>query len=165
MARQWLPLARMIEATGYTTIEGIHNFKNRRIHWALRSFKPLEGLIGPYLGQCARYMETPQATVARLAKVARECQREMQWGRIVMHPNCLEELVHPSRSMLCRHREMHYQIIKLCSLWRNFASPLPIWREHQIFLANRKHLRDCYVAASYQGDWCTEVPLCRLGVY
>ena len=43
--------------------------------------------------------------------MARECQREMPWGWIVMHP---DELVHPSRSMLCRHPEMHYEIIKFC---------------------------------------------------
>ena len=43
-------------------------------------FQTIGGLIGPYLGQCARYMEIPRATVARLAKVARECQREMRWG-------------------------------------------------------------------------------------
>ena len=114
MARRWLPLARMIDTTGYTAIDGIRNFKNRRIPLSLGSFKPLEGLIGPYLAQCARYMETPRATVAGLAKVARECQREMRWGWIVMHPDCPEELVHPSRSMLCRHPELHYEIIEFC---------------------------------------------------
>ena len=105
----------MIEATGYTAIDGMRNFEKRRILLALGSFKPLEGLTGPYLGQCDRYMETPRATVARLTKLARECQREMRWGWIVMHPDCPEELVHPSRSMLCRHCEMHYQIIESCS--------------------------------------------------
>ena len=104
----------MIDAAGYTAIDGIRNFKNSRIPLALGSFKPLEGLIGPYLAQCARYMETPRATVAGLAKVARECQREMRWGWIVMRPDCLEELVHPSRSMLCGHPELHYEIIEFC---------------------------------------------------
>ena len=114
MARHWLPLARMIEATGYTTIDGIRKFENRRIPLALGSFKPLEGLIGPYLAQCARCMETPRATVAGPAKVARECQREMRWGWIIMHPDCPKELVHPSRSMLSRHPKMHYEIIEFC---------------------------------------------------
>ena len=114
MARRWLPLARMIEATRYTAIDGIRNFENRRIPSALGSFKPLQGLIGPYLGQCARYLETPPAIVAGMAKVARECQREMRWGWIVMHRDCPEEVVHPLRSMLCRLPEMRYQIIEFC---------------------------------------------------
>ena len=79
---------------------------------AVGSFIPLEGLIGPYLAQCARYMETPRAIVAGLAKAARECQTEMRWGWIVMHPNYPEEFVDPSRSMLCRHPQMHYEIIE-----------------------------------------------------
>ena len=45
MARRWQPLARMIEASGYTAIDGIRNFQNRRIPLALGSFKPLEGSL------------------------------------------------------------------------------------------------------------------------
>ena len=104
----------MIEATGCTTIDGIHNFENSRIPLALGSFKPLAGLIGRYLAECPRYMETLRATVAGFAKVARECKMEMRWGWIVMHPECPEEMVHPSRSMLCRHPKMHYEIIEFC---------------------------------------------------
>ena len=104
----------MIEAIGYKAVDGIRNFESKRIPLAFGSFKPLEGLIGPYLSQCARYMETPRATVAGLAKVAREYQREMRWGWIVMHLDCREELVYPSRSMLCRHPELHYEIIEFC---------------------------------------------------
>ena len=70
----------MIEATGSTAFDGIRNFENRRIPLALEFFKPFDRLIGPYLGQCAGYMETPRATVAGLAKPARECRREMRWG-------------------------------------------------------------------------------------
>ena len=44
MARRWLPLARMIDRTGYTAIDGIRNFENRRIPLSLGSIKPLEGL-------------------------------------------------------------------------------------------------------------------------
>ena len=99
MAKRWLPLARLIEATGHSAVDGIRNFENRGIPLTLGSFKPLEGLVVPFLEQCARYMETPRATVAGLAKVARECQKEMRWGWIVMHPDSPEELVHASRSM------------------------------------------------------------------
>ena len=59
-------------------------------------------------------IHAPRATVAGVAKVARECQREMRWGWIVMHCDCLEDLVLPSRSMLCRHPQTHYEIIEFC---------------------------------------------------
>ena len=86
----------MIHANGYTAIKGIRNFENTRIPLALGSFKPLDGLIASFLGRCARYMVTPRATATGVAEVARECHMEMQWGLIVMHLDCLEEVVHPT---------------------------------------------------------------------
>ena len=85
----------MIEVYGYTPIGGIRNFENGGILWALRSFKPLEGLIGPYLVQCVSYMETPKAAVAGMARLVRDCQREMRWTWVVMHPGGPEHLVCP----------------------------------------------------------------------
>ena len=79
VARRWVPVARMIETCGYSAIDGIRNFEIRGIPLSLGPFKPLEGLVGPFVAQCAQYTETPRASVARLAKVARDCQRDMRW--------------------------------------------------------------------------------------
>ena len=101
-ARRSVPLARMIQVCGYTAIDPVRNFENRGMSLALRAFKALARLVGPYLVQCARYMQTPRATGAGLANIAWNCQREMRLSWDVMHPNCAQDLVHPSPSMLWR---------------------------------------------------------------
>ena len=54
-------MARLIETCGCTTTDGTRNFENHGIPLSLRSLKTLEGLVGPFLAQCAPYMETPRA--------------------------------------------------------------------------------------------------------